>query len=277
MDIKDLNKAQLILLIILLSFVTSIATSISTFTLLNEAPPVVTQTINRVVEKTIERVAPDSLKKNQQVIVIKEEDLLISAGEKNKNTLATVKVADNADKPEELKKIGDGFVISAEGHLILDGLNISEKGSYSITLGEKTYKAEVSLIDKSGVAIMKIIPEDSKQKFEYAELADSDAIRLGQSVLALKMKEISIGIISAIEELPTASIESDEQLAEASSAPSPKPYKTFKISQNLGSSFSGSPLINLDGKVVGMFLLRDGQGIIPSNMIQNLLESLKTR
>jgi len=38
MDIKDLNKSQLILLAVLLSFVTSIATGITTVTLMQQAP-----------------------------------------------------------------------------------------------------------------------------------------------------------------------------------------------------------------------------------------------
>ncbi|MBU6321701.1 MAG: hypothetical protein KGI78_03135 [Patescibacteria group bacterium] len=57
MDIEELSKAQLILLTILVNFVTSIATAILAVTLLDHAPPYVTQTINRVVEKSVDAVA----------------------------------------------------------------------------------------------------------------------------------------------------------------------------------------------------------------------------
>ena len=70
MDVKELNKAQLILLSILISFVTSIATGVATFALLQQAPESVKVPINRIVQQTVERIV--EVQKGQ---TLSEDDL----------------------------------------------------------------------------------------------------------------------------------------------------------------------------------------------------------
>src|SRR6185295_13668801 len=90
---EDLNKQQLILLTLLISFVTSIATGIITFTLLQEAPVEVTQTINRVVERTIEKVAPaeGQPEKTVTTVVVNEEDRVLDSISKNEKSIVRLK------------------------------------------------------------------------------------------------------------------------------------------------------------------------------------------
>lgn len=56
MDIKDLNKGQFILLMILVTFVVSIATSVTTYSLLRDAPESVKKPITQIVQRTVERI-----------------------------------------------------------------------------------------------------------------------------------------------------------------------------------------------------------------------------
>jgi hypothetical protein len=87
MDIEELSKAQLILLMILVNFVTSIATGVLTVSLLDQAPANVTQTVNRIVDHTIETVATGTplaaviapLPAAVKTTVINTDDLRMSA------------------------------------------------------------------------------------------------------------------------------------------------------------------------------------------------------
>jgi hypothetical protein len=57
MNIEDLSKSQLLLLTVLVNFVTSIATGVLTVSLLDQAPANVQETVNQIVDHTIETIA----------------------------------------------------------------------------------------------------------------------------------------------------------------------------------------------------------------------------
>ncbi len=134
---EDLNKTQLVLLTLLVSFVTSIATGIITVSLLEEAPSNVTQTINRVVERTVEKVVPEASTN------ISAEDLArLEASE-----AALIKITENtkALAPISLKNADGtlsyhamGVIVSKEGLVITDPNGIAVGGSYVVSIDDKT-------------------------------------------------------------------------------------------------------------------------------------------
>src|SRR3989338_7551327 len=117
MELERLTKSQTVLLTLLVSFVTSIATGIVTVTLLDQAPPAITQTINRVVERTVERIVPDSqgarVVTKEVVTVVKEDDLITDSIAKNAKSLARVYRRPPAGSEEKLNTfVGLGTIES---------------------------------------------------------------------------------------------------------------------------------------------------------------------
>lgn len=85
MNLEDLTKSQLLLLTVLVNFVTSIAVGVLTVSLLDQAPPTVTQTVNRIVDHTVETIASTTPIQAiipapaPQTVVIHDEDLQTAA------------------------------------------------------------------------------------------------------------------------------------------------------------------------------------------------------
>src|SRR5258708_2586697 len=128
MDIKDLNKSQLILLAVLLSFVTSIATGITTVTLMQQAPASITTPINRVVQQTVEKIQQVEGKTTVQTVVVKEEDLVVDAIAKNQTAVFSITkngLDGNFNNIEV--SAGRGFAVSNDGIIVADAALVPDK------------------------------------------------------------------------------------------------------------------------------------------------------
>lgn len=126
MDIQDLNKSQLILLALLISFVTSIASAIATVSLMEQVPPPVTQTINRVIQNTIEKVVPSEKKPALSA----DESKLLNQLKTVGSFVATIviRVADKSDVV-----VGSGFFFGDNRVIVAPALPAAKEGeSYII-------------------------------------------------------------------------------------------------------------------------------------------------
>ena len=116
---EELNKTQLILLALLVSFVTSIATGIVTVALMEQAPPGVTRTINQVVEKTIEIIQPGEETIIVHETVIRESELIRSAVQKNLTGLVVFYITEEAESDKSRRDIGSGFLVTPDGMAVI--------------------------------------------------------------------------------------------------------------------------------------------------------------
>lgn len=164
---------------------------------------------------------------------------------------------------------GSGFIISEDGYILTNHHVV--KGSSSVTVrldSEKSYPGTVIGIDDSlDIALVKI----NAKNLPYAKLGTSDAIRVGDWVVAIGnpyglSHSVTSGIISAKNRALGAGPYDD--------------YLQTDASINPGNS--GGPLFNLKGEVVGINTMIDAraQGIgfsVPIDSVQRVLNDLKTK
>lgn len=239
---EDLNKHQLILIVLLITFVTSIATGVITFTLLSEAPVEVTQTINRVVEKTIERVVPaeGEPKKIVTTVVVSEEDRVLEAIAKNEKSIVRLKTV-GADSSEIIS--GLGLVVSADGIIAADLRSYNAASTYTVLFYDsKTYPTGKVIVDnQNGIVFMKTnLPQNENPKYTFypAIFGDSNGLKIGQTLVAISGRDSNAVSIGRIFQLKFGD---DKKIVT-------NIFSDIKISK----SHLGSPAINLSGEMIGL-------------------------
>jgi len=189
MDIKDLNKPQLILLAVLLSFVTSIATGITTVTLMQQAPASFTTPVNNVIRQTIEKIQQVEGKTTVQTVIVKEEDLVVDAIAKNAAAVFTItKEAQGTDGNVVEVSAGSGFAVSTEGLVVADASLVWDSGVYYLKNDSGKFRADFVSADKSGFSVLKIgIPANGTDKlvFTVPTFGDLNKMKIGQKILVL--------------------------------------------------------------------------------------------
>ena len=269
---EGLTKHQLILVALLVSFVTSIATGIVAVSLMDQAPTGVTQTINRVVEKTIERVVPADTQKAsviKETVVVNAEDLTIDSISKNSKSLVRIKRVNNDTNSEDVISIG--MVVSSDGLMIADLGLLSPDGKYKAT-DYTGISFDISLTDadaNSHIAYFKPVKNDTTKNIDFfpATIGDSDNLKLGQTVIALggaQRNTVAIGNISSL-------IEKD--IANPSSSTADKKYLAIiETSIILKDPIYGTFLLSLKGEIVGIQVNKEdmtGRNVyLPINLVK---------
>ncbi len=229
-EIKDLNKTQLILLAILLSFVVSIATGIVTVTLMQQATPAVNQTINRVVQRTIEKVVPDYSPTKTQTVVVKEDDMVVDAVSTTRANFADVFADKDATKPlASAYSVGNGV-------FLLPSVTIDLAKTYMVKEGTLSFEAKVSATSPLGFSLLSATTPDASLKTLPKAAFGKDAdIKAGQTVVLVGGGSIQKGIVESVA-------------------------STISINPDPTASFVGAVVVNLDGNVIGFVVPKGESG-----------------
>ncbi len=285
---EDLNKTQVVLLTLFITFVTSVTTGIVTVTLLQQAPPAVTQTINRVVERTIEKVVPavKTEVRETRVVLGQEEQIIktasivkpvivrivfpigfVSANGPSQDLKQVAEVTDgnpasqsavvlsSIDSNKELEA-GTGFLISSDGLVATSYSVIPDQSiNYGVYVGDKKYSASVVFYSKNdSLAVLKI-EHDSVVKFPIPQFT-SKPIALGQTVIVLgrdlSRYTVSVGLVSSLRDITSSSL-------------SP----IFKTTVKSDETNIGGPLLSSDGFIIGLNL--NNSVAVPIDLIKSRL------
>ncbi len=167
------------------------------------------------------------------------------------------------------KSLGSGFIISNEGYILTNNHVVAGADEIKVKLSDgREFKGEVKGNDeKLDIALIKI---DAKDQLPLAQLGDSDAIEVGEWVMAIGNpfglgQTVTAGIVSATGRVIGSG-----------------PYDDFiQTDASINPGNSGGPLFNARGEVIGInaAIVAGGQGIgfaIPINMAKAVLPQLES-
>ena len=172
-------------------------------------------------------------------------------------------------KPHKQRSMGSGFVISPDGYIVTNNHVIDNADEVKVQFknNEKPLAAKIVGRDpETDLALLKI---DGKSTLPYLEFGDSGKVKVGEWVLAIGNpfgleNTVTLGIVSAKGRIIGAG-----------------PFDNFiQTDASINPGNSGGPLIDLDGKVIGIntAIVASGQGIgfaIPSGMAKDVIAQLR--
>ncbi|MBI2096376.1 MAG: hypothetical protein HYT43_01950 [Candidatus Taylorbacteria bacterium] len=262
-----------------MSFITSIATGIVTVSLMDQAPPSVTETIHRVVERTVERVVPENLPAGsgaaviKETIVVKESDSAPDAIRKAAPGVARVKGTDVLGDPMTFRSLG--LILRSDGLMAADRAAVPEDADYAMELDGSLIPLSIAARnDKLGLVLLLPVQSSGESKiFAVSPLASAAPV-LGQTVIVFAGREtnsVATGIISGLLEAPV-----EVRNAATSSPAGEKAAVVIRTDFDNKDVLPGSVLINLSGEVVGVRLKHfdsfDKNEFVPIAKIVSLLK-----
>ncbi len=165
---------------------------------------------------------------------------------------------------------GSGFLMDREGVVLTNEHVVERAEKISIIVPGRSgrYTAELVGSDKqTDLAVLRIELRDGEDPFPVAELGDSDALAVGEWVIAIGNPygldgTVSLGIVSA----KGRNLQSDQLINDF-----------IQTDAMIDRGSSGGPLVNLRSQVVGINSRGQGRGIgftIPINTAKRVAEDL---
>ncbi len=179
---------------------------------------------------------------------------------------------------KEQKGRGTGFIISADGFIMTNKHVVesaSKNGSYRIILntGKQYYAQLIGKDPINDLAVLKIF----EKNLSFVKLGDSNAVKIGTTVIAignalgLYQNSATKGIISGLGRNISANEEASGKIENLDNI--------MQTDAEINPGNSGGPLLDLNGKVVGINVAVDSNGsaigfAIPINDARPVINSI---
>ncbi|WP_319525876.1 DegQ family serine endoprotease [uncultured Desulfosarcina sp.] len=177
---------------------------------------------------------------------------------------------DGTQRDFKQRSLGSGFIIDDEGYIVTNNHVIEDADQIKVILADdREFDAE--LVGRDAKTDLALIRVEGAKDIKPLAFGDSEKLKVGTWVVA-------IGSPFGLEQTVTAGIVSAKGRIIGSG-----PYDDFiQTDASINPGNSGGPLLNMDGKVVGIntAIIASGQGIgfaIPVNLAKGIIEQLKDK
>jgi serine protease Do len=284
---ENLTKTQFVFLVILVSFVTALFTGIVTVTLMQQAPPPITQTINKVIEKVVPGI--DKSAENQfATLVISQEDLVVKAVQNVSSAVVSIiatkdlpvferyyinpfgqdeffkqfpallpnfQIPQYRQKGTEERQVssGTGFFVSSDGLIATNKHVVEDKqANYSVIMNDgRKLNAKVLALDPlQDIAVLKIEGNTPAGDYNFVPLGSSDNLKVGQTVIAIgnALGEFQNTVSVGVISGLHRNIVAGGTLGGGEEVLS----ELIQTDAAINSGNSGGPLLNLNGEAIGI-------------------------
>jgi serine protease Do len=172
---------------------------------------------------------------------------------------------------EDARASGSGVIVDPKGYILTNNHVIENARDITVRLSDSR-KLPAKLVGRDPKTDLAVLKVDAPGPLPAAELGDSDALRVGQWAIAIGNpfgldRTVTVGIVSAT----------------ARNRVGLTTYENFiQTDASINPGNSGGPLLNLDGRVIGIntAIVATGQGIgfsIPINEARMVMSQLIAR
>ena len=187
------------------------------------------------------------------------------------------KNATTTSAPKQRLRIGggSGFLVAADGYIVTNKHVVDDKeAEYTVVLQDgREFSGKVLAVDPSlDLAIVKI----EGANFPFVSLGDSDALQIGQTVIAIGnalsefQNTVTKGIVSGVNRRLVAGTRGESEVIEGA----------IQTDAAINPGNSGGPLLDLQGRVIGVntAISENAQSLgfaLPINVAKQAVESVK--